>query len=402
MAWADWWPLWPAPPVRLWPPTGWPGWPWPPWSSLFGCSWPIRSCWWSSSFPGPSSIQRVGGDGTNLSVADLLVFVGALVCLFHVAGMQAPHLRRFLGGSSGTRPCSSWSSWPTPSGATSSSGSTACRMWAAACWSAGSSPPTAAPAGASGSSWPASSVLALFAMEHAVTLHFQPAQWGVYQKNAIGAVMWIAIVIAQINPSWTGIAATEARVQQVPVPARAACLPVAAGGHPARLGLGYGGPAQPRGPGRVEDRLIFSPFRPSVSATTASPWPPRTTRSSTPSPSGSDQIGAAVHVWHLSPWLGWGLRFYNLPQFVTVTAPPNVTGRQPGVHRHHRIDRLLLHGRASPCGPCAGLPYAFGSLGLVVLVAHYVDGLFDIFWIGRRRSPRSSSPASPWAWPTST
>jgi type IV secretory pathway TrbL component len=28
------------------------------------------------------------------------------------------------------------------------------------------------------------------------------------------------------------------------------------------------------------------------------------------------------------------------------------------------------------------LPYALGTLGLVVLIGHYVDGLFDIFWIG--------------------
>ena len=28
------------------------------------------------------------------------------------------------------------------------------------------------------------------------------------------------------------------------------------------------------------------------------------------------------------------------------------------------------------------LPYAYGTLGLVVLLGHYVDGLFDIFWIG--------------------
>jgi hypothetical protein len=28
------------------------------------------------------------------------------------------------------------------------------------------------------------------------------------------------------------------------------------------------------------------------------------------------------------------------------------------------------------------LPYVIGTLGLVVLVGHYIDGLFDIFWIG--------------------
>jgi hypothetical protein len=28
------------------------------------------------------------------------------------------------------------------------------------------------------------------------------------------------------------------------------------------------------------------------------------------------------------------------------------------------------------------LPYVFGTLGLVILLGHYVDGLFDIYWIG--------------------
>ena len=94
-----------------------------------------------------------------------------------------------------------------------------------------------------------------------------------------------------------------------------------------------------------------------------------------------DQIGAAVHVWHLSPILGEGMRFYNLPQFITVTAPPNVL-----------IDNLASTGIVGSLvfffmvivtvRTMYRLPYAFGTLGLVVLVGHYVDGLFDIFWIG--------------------
>ena len=59
-----------------------------------------------------------------------------------------------------------------------------------------------------------SSILALVTMEHAVTLHFQPAQFGVYQKNGIGAIMWIAVFVAQINPPWAGIGRTEARVNK--------------------------------------------------------------------------------------------------------------------------------------------------------------------------------------------
>jgi hypothetical protein len=34
--------------------------------------------------PGSILIQRVGGSSTNLSVADLLVLIGALVCLFQI------------------------------------------------------------------------------------------------------------------------------------------------------------------------------------------------------------------------------------------------------------------------------------------------------------------------------
>ncbi len=94
-----------------------------------------------------------------------------------------------------------------------------------------------------------------------------------------------------------------------------------------------------------------------------------------------DQLGAAMHVWHLSPLLGEGMRFYNLPQFLSVTAPPNVF-----------VDNLASTGIIGSLAflfmvfvttrTMARLPYAIGTLGLVVLLGHYVDGLFDIFWIG--------------------
>ncbi len=94
-----------------------------------------------------------------------------------------------------------------------------------------------------------------------------------------------------------------------------------------------------------------------------------------------DQIGAAIHVWHLSPIFGEGMRFYNLPQFITVTAPPNVV-----------IDNLASTGLVGSLAfvflvlvtmrTMFRLPAVLGTLGLVVLLGHYVDGLFDIFWIG--------------------
>ena len=75
------------------------------------------------------------------------------------------------------------------------------------------------------------------------------------------------------------------------------------------------------------------------------------------------------------------MRFYNLPQFITVTAPPNVL-----------VDNLASTGIIGSLAflffvfmtmrTMFRLPYVFGTLGLVVLLGHYVDGLFDIFWIG--------------------
>ena len=93
------------------------------------------------------------------------------------------------------------------------------------------------------------------------------------------------------------------------------------------------------------------------------------------------QIGAAIHVWHESPLFGLGMRFYNLPQFLAVTPPPNSL-----------VDNLASTGVVGSLAffflvfvtmrAMNGLPRVYGTLGLVVLLGHYVDGLFDTFWIG--------------------
>ena len=80
------------------------------------------------------------------------------------------------------------------------------------------------------------------------------------------------------------------------------------------------------------------------------------------------------------------MRFYNLPQYLTVTAPPNVL-----------IDNLASTGIVGSLAffylvyvtmrTMYRLPRVFGTLGLVILLGHYVDGLFDIFWIGANMIP---------------
>lgn len=332
------------------------------------------------ALPGALLIQRVGGSSTNLSIADLLVFVAGLVSLFLVRWSAAGYLKQFLRGVVWYQAALVLVVMAHPNRynivdwfhrfsylaasvlvgwviATHGRTRQAFRLYLAG-----------------------SSVVALIAMEHAISLHFQPAQWGVYQKNSIGAIFWVAIVVAQLNPSWTGIGRTEARVNKY------LCI----GGLLASqsrqswiilvLALGLALLLNPDF--RRRSKLIVVAAVPvlvvlyysfSVNARNNPKFNSVSIR--------FDQIGAAIHVWHLSPILGEGMRFYNLPQFLTVTAPPNVI-----------VDNLASTGLVGSLAfvflvfvtmrTMFRLPAALGTLGLVVLFGHYVDGLFDIFWIG--------------------
>ncbi len=332
------------------------------------------------ALPGALLIQRVGGASTNLSLADLLVFLAGLVSLFHVRWSAAGYLKQFLRGVLwyeavlilvvAAHPnrysvvdwfhrfsylaASVLVGWVI---ATHGRTRQAFRLYLAG-----------------------SSVVALIAMEHAVALHFQPAQWGVYQKNSIGAILWVAIVVAQLNPSWAGVSRTEARVNKY------LCI----GGLLASqsrqswiilvMALGLALLLNPDL--RARSKLIVAGAIPvvavlyysfSVNARNNPKFNSVSIR--------FDQLGAAIHVWHLSPLFGEGMRFYNLPQFITVTAPPNVV-----------IDNLASTGIVGSLAfvflvyvtmrTMFRLPALLGTLGLVVLFGHYVDGLFDIFWVG--------------------
>ena len=332
------------------------------------------------ALPGSLLVQRVGGSSTNLSAADLLVFVGAVVALFHVRWKDAFYLKQFMMGIVWFQAVLilvvvahpfrdniiEWfHRWSYIGGsvlvgwviATNGRTRQALRLFLAG-----------------------SSILAVVAMEHAVTLHFQPAQWGVYQKNGIGAIMWIAAFVAQINPPWAGISRTEARVNKylcigglLATQSRQSIILLI-------LAIALSVFLNPEL--RRRSRMIMVAAIPvavalyysfSLSFRNNPKFNSVTVR--------VDQLSAAMHVWHLSPVLGEGMRFYNLPQFLLVTAPPNVF-----------VDNLASTGVVGSLAflfmvfitvrTMWRLPYVFGTLGLVVLVGHYVDGLFDIFWIG--------------------
>jgi polysaccharide biosynthesis protein PslJ len=325
-------------------------------------------------------IQRVGGNAANLSAADLLVAVAGVVALFHVRWDEAPSLRRFMMGIVWMQAILilvviahpfrddiiEWfHRWSYLAGSVLAG-------WVIAFYGRQRQAFRLFLAG--------SSILALIAMEHAVVGHFQPAQWGVYQKNSIGAIMWIAVVVAQLNPPWTGIGKTEARINKylcigglLASQSRQAIIVLL-------LAIALAALLNPELRRQAKVGLLAAiPVVVALyySFSLAARINPRFNSVSTR----VDQISAAFHVWHLSPILGEGMRFYNLPQYLTVTAPPNVL-----------IDNLASTGIIGSLAfvflvwvtvrTLFKLPNIFGTLGLVILVCHYVDGLFDIFWIG--------------------
>lgn len=330
--------------------------------------------------PGSILLQRVGGSSTNLSVADLLVFMGAIVCLFHVEWAEARNLKRFLRGIVWYEAVLilvvvahpfrgdivewfhrfSYLAGSTLVGWVIAFHGRARQALRLYLWGAG--------------------LLALLAIAHAATSGFQPAQWGPYQKNAIGAVMWVAVIIAHLNPPWVRIPKSESRALEVlclfgllACQSRQSAILVVLG-----LGTAILLNSDIRGRSKmivfIAVPIVGIVYYSFVLALQNNPQ-----FNSVAIRFG--QIAAALHVWHSSPVLGLGMRFYNLPQYLTVTAPPNSL-----------IDNLSSTGVVGSLAffflvfvtlrALSGLPRIYGTLGLVILLAHYVDGMFDTFWIG--------------------
>ena len=335
--------------------------------------------------PGSLLLQRVGGASTNLSVADLLVFLGAVVCLFHVRWSEAPFLRQFFQGIL-------WYQAVLILVVVANPNRYDIVEWFHRFSYLGGSVLVGWTIAASGRSrqafrlfmW-ASSIVALISIERALATHFLPAQWGAYQKNSIGAVLWVAIVLAQVNPPWAGLGRLESRVAKyicfgglLASQSRQAVVALI-------LAVSLATFLNPDV--RRRSKLVLLGCLPLLaglyySFTVAARNNPKFNSVSIR----VDQINAALHVWHLSPLLGEGMRFYNLPQYFSVTAPPNVL-----------IDNLASTGIVGSLAflylvfvtmrTMGRLPRVFGTLGLVILFGHYVDGLFDIFWIGANMIP---------------
>jgi hypothetical protein len=332
------------------------------------------------ALPAGLVVERVGGATTNLSAGDAVAFLGGIVSLFYVRWKDAYFLKQFLRGviwyqavlivvviaHPNHYDIVEWFHRFSYLAATVLIG------WVVAVHGRTRQAFRLYLIGAS--------ILAVWAMVYAVRLHFEPAQWGLYQKNAIGDLMWVAIVIAQVNPPWARIGTKLARVCEalcilglLSAQSRQSAIMVI-------LALVVAFLLNPEV--RQRSRLIGLSLIPvvgvlyysfSVNARNNPKFNSVSIR--------INQISEAVHIWHMSPILGEGMRYYNLPALSAGGVPPNVI-----------VDNLASTGVVGSLAflvlvwitmrTMIRLPYALGTLGLVVLLAHYVDGLFDIFWIG--------------------
>ncbi len=335
--------------------------------------------------PGSLLLQRVGGASTNLSAADLLAFLGAVICLLHVRWSEAPFLRQFFRGIVWYQAVLIVVVVANPNRYDivewfhrfSYLGGSVLVGW------------VVASSGRAGQTlrlylW-ASSLLALWAIENTVTHGFLPAQSGVYQKNSIGAVLWVAVLVAQVRPPWAHLPRVETRIIEavcilglLASQSRQAAISVI-------LALGVATMLNPDV--RRQSKLLLVACVPLIIALYYSfSLAARNNPKFNSISARFSQIDAATHVWHTSPVLGLGMRFYNLPQYVYVTAPPNViidnlasTGIVGSIAFFYLIFMTLR--------TMNRLPRTLGTLGLAVLVGHYVDGLFDIFWVGASMIP---------------
>ncbi|MCL6092209.1 MAG: O-antigen ligase family protein [Actinobacteria bacterium] len=332
-------------------------------------------------FPDPLLLQRAGGGaGAGLALCDLAVVAGAAVAITKIRWEAAPTLRKALLliavfeaillltviANPNKHDALEWAHRIEMLGGTLLVG------WVVAASGRARQAVSLLVAG--------SVVLALVTLEHAVTLHFHPAQFGVYQKNFIGSTMWMAIVVAHLNPSWLDLPKRLARA------AKYVCglALLASQSKQAIIALVvvllYVVLRQPNV--RRRSKLLLGALVPM--AIVGYLLITREVANLAVNPNNSlgarlTSFSADFHIWASSPIFGQGMRWFYLPQFSSYIQPPNifmeslVAGGVVGV-----IALTLLLGGSSRI--LLSMPHDIGTIALVLILGRVIESMFDIYW----------------------
>jgi len=343
-----------------------------------------------AAVPGTLLVQRVGGGGlgSSVDVSDVLLIVGTLVALPMVRWEDARTLRPVLHLAllyEAVLALSVVANLNTHDGI----------EWAHRLFLVGGSLVVGWVVAASGRAKQAlgallvgAAILAVVTLVFAVKLHFHAAGFGVYQKNYIGSMMWMAVVIAHLDPPWADLPRRLTRVTKYlcvaglfaahskqGIIALAVVLLIAAVRLPSV---------------RRRSKLLLASIVPLVSYAYVVASGELTSFRHHFNSLRVRYLAyqAALHIWRLHPWLGVGPRWFYLPQYAGNIQPPDIvveTLVSTGVVGLVALTVLLV----GTSRVLARLPRDIGTVALAVMVGRVVESLFDIYWV-------SASGALPW------
>jgi O-antigen ligase len=232
-------------------------------------------------------------------------------------------------------------------------------------------------------------LLALDALEHALSLHFQAAQWGAYQKNYVGSMMWMTVVVAHLNPPWASIPPRLGRL------AKYLCLAALLASQSKQgiiaLVVAVVIATLRQRSLRRRSKVILLALAPLavfayvVAASEVTKYKGHGNNSLTER---TVAYSAALRVWHLGPWLGQGPRWWYLARFAGDIQPPNILLEaltESGILGSVALVGLIV----CTVGLLAKLPREIATVGLVLVIGRATESIFDLYWV-------SASGALPW------
>jgi hypothetical protein len=234
-----------------------------------------------------------------------------------------------------------------------------------------------------------SGVLALLAIEHAVTLHFKPAQWGAYQKNYIGTMMWMTIVIAHLDPPWAAIPVRLGRavkflclVGLFATQSKQAIIALVA----AILVATFRQRSLRR---RSKAILVaLAPLAVFAYVVAAQEVAKYSRHGNNSLQERAVAYSAGFTVWHLGLWFGEGPRWWYLPRFAGNIQPPNIV--LEALTESGIIGTVALFAMLIALIVFLGrLPRELATVGLVLVLGRTIEGIFDLYWA-------SADGALPW------
>lgn len=331
--------------------------------------------------PGTLLLARIGGSSTNLSVSDALLFVATLCALLRFRLREDPALRKllFLVGIYEAAAIVGVVDHPYRADIVE---------WFHEAFLAGGSLILGWVLGREGRARPAllallvgASLLSLWAFGESALHHFKPAYLpGGYQKNGIGVLVGLALLVALANPSYLGLKPRARRVILL-------CCTAGVGASMSRqawIGVVVCGLFLLARSAHHRRRLLLASLPVAAGILAYVGLAVQHQAASGNKFNSLNQRLTWYHdslkLFHLSPWLGEGFRWWYTGRFSFAFQPPNAEIEVlTEVGLLGLVAFLVLLVASLRClwrlAPLVGwLPFA-------VILARVIEAQFDIFWV---------------------